>query len=130
MVKPVKLAVFCGLILATLPVSAQETGLLELGVTPPKDTIVPIGSVPPKKVIALDLGALRTDEAQLPAAPLTRSQRMALRAKKAMSRQRAVSNASRQRVARRQRQQRPPEDVMYDQDEGFPMGPDGEPILE
>lgn len=129
MLKHVKLAMIFLLVLWALPASAQQTGLLELGAKKSKDTIVPIGTVPPKKVIPLDLGALRTEEAQLPPAPLTRSQRMALRAKRAMSRQRAVSTASRQRVAERH-QQPPPKEPDYDFDEEVPLGSDGEPVLE
>ena len=125
----VKLAVILGLAAFGLPASAQENGLLELGTKPPKNTIVPIGSAPAKKTIPLKLGALRTEEAKLPPAPLTRSERMALRAKRAMSRQRAVSNASRQRVAERHRQP-PPKEAVYDAQEEIPVGANGDPILE
>ena len=128
MMNPARMAVVCGILLCASPVSAQENGLLLLGTSKSKDTIVPIGSAPPKKTIPLDLGSLRTEEVQLPPAPLTRSERMALRAKRAMSRQRAVSNASRNRVA--QRRQQPPKDVEYDLDEQMPLGADGQPILE
>ena len=129
MLKHVKLAMIFVLVLWALPASAQQNGLLELGSKKSKNTIVPIGTVPPKKTIPLNLGALRTEEAQLPPAPLTRSQRMALRAKRAMSRQRAVSNANRQRVAERHRRP-PPKEADYDFDEEIPLGSDGEPVLE
>lgn len=128
MLKAVKLAVICGFLLGALPASAEQAGLLELGTKSTKDTIVPIGSVPAKKIIPLNLGSLRTDEAQLPPAPLTRSQRMALRAKRAVSRQRAVGDARRSRNV--SRSQKPPQNVEYDLDEEAPMGSDGEPVLE
>ncbi|NKB53878.1 MAG: hypothetical protein GKR97_16965 [Rhizobiaceae bacterium] len=109
------------LILAAVPVHASS--LLELGKKPSKETIVSIGSAPIKKNIPLNLGDLRTVEAKLPPAPLTRSQRMALRAKKAASRQQQVTNARRrQRVAQQQ--------VEYDEDEGFAVDGIGEPIME
>ncbi|MEP0941649.1 MAG: hypothetical protein ABJH63_16665 [Rhizobiaceae bacterium] len=128
MLNAVKLAVICGLLLCTLPASAEQTGLLELGTKSTKDTIVPIGSVPAKKIIPLELGSLRTEEAQLPPAPLTRSQRMALRAKRAVSRQRAVGEARRSRNT--SRSHKPPQKVEYDMDEEIPMGSNGEPVLE
>lgn len=129
MFKLARLTLIFSVVLWVLPVSAQQSGMLELGAKKPKDTIVPIGTVPPKKIIPLNLGALRTEEAQLPPAPLTRTQRMALRAKRAMSRQRAVSNASRQPLAQRHRQP-PQKEANYDLDEEIPMGSDGEPVLE
>ena len=129
MFKLANLALIFSVVLWVLPASAQQAGMLELGTKKTKDTIVPIGTVPQKKTIPLKLGALRTEEAQLPPAPLTRSQRMALRAKRAMSRQRAVSNANRQRVAERHRQP-PPKEAEYDFDEEIPLGSDGEPVLE
>ncbi len=105
------------------PGPVHASGLLELGNNPSKDTILAIGSAPAKKIIPLNLGTLRTEEAKLPPAPLTRSQRMALRAKKAASRQHQVTNARRrQRVAQQQ--------VEFDQDEGFAMDGNGEPIME
>ncbi|MEP1207225.1 MAG: hypothetical protein ABJM29_06610 [Rhizobiaceae bacterium] len=107
------------LILASAPLHAE--GMLELKSKTSKQTIVPIGTAPKKKIIPLKLGSLRTSEAQLPAAPLTRSERMMLRAKRAVSRQKAVTNARRQRVAQRQ--------TDFDQDE-FPVDGSGEPVME
>ena len=107
------------LIPASAPLHAE--GLLELESKPSKKTIVAIGSVPDKKIIPLNLGSLRTSHAQLPPAPLTRSERMMLRAKRAVSRQKAVTNARRQRVAQRQGD--------FDQDE-FPVDGSGEPVME
>ena len=129
MLNAAKLVLIFSIVLWGLPASAQQNGMLELGTKKSKNTIVPIGTVPPKKTIPLKLGALRTEEAQLPPAPLTRSQRMALRAKRAMSRQRAVLNANRQRVAERHRRP-PPKEPEYDFDEEIPLGSDGEPVLE
>jgi len=100
----------------------QASSLLELGKSSSKKTIVSIGSVPEKKAIPLNLGLLRTDEAQLPPPPLTRQERMMLRAKRAVSRQTAVTNARRQRVAQRQDE--------YDETEEFPVDGNGDPILE
>lgn len=128
MLNPARQALLYGFLLTAWPAMGQESGLLELGTKPTKDTIVPIGTVPSKKTIPLNLGTLRTEEAKLPPAPLTRSERQALRAKRAMSRQRAVGNASRQRMA--QRQQQPVREAEYDLDEQIPLGADGEPVLE
>ena len=115
------------LTLASAP--APASGLLELGSKPSKDTIVPIGRAPEKKSITLDLGSLRTREAQLPPAPLTRGERMMLRAKRAMSRQQAVSNARRHRVSH-QPNRRVNEELEYDETEGFPVDSNGDPVME
>ena len=104
---------------------ATANGVLELGTKSPDQTIVAIGSVPEKKKIQLELGGLRTREAQLPPAPLTRNERMALRAKRAVDRQRQVSNARRHRPP-----PPPPSGDLYDESEGFPVDGNGEPILE
>ena len=110
-------------------VPAHASGLLELGSKPAKQTIVPIGKAPEKQSISLNLGSLRTREAQLPPAPLTRSERMMLRAKRAMSRQRAVTNARRQRVSH-QPNRRVDQEVEYDETEGFPLDSNGDPVME
>lgn len=116
-----------GIMLATLcqPIAAAASGMLELGVKKQTETILTIGTAPPKKKIELDLGNLRTREAQLPPAPLTRTERMALRAKRAVARQRQVSNARRHR-----RENKPATPEAYDESEGFPVDGNGEPVLE
>lgn len=48
-----------------------------------KGSIEKVGKVPVKKKIVLDLGGLRTVEAQLPKKPLSYEERMALRIKRA-----------------------------------------------
>ncbi|MGI9365356.1 MAG: hypothetical protein ACR2O8_09255 [Rhizobiaceae bacterium] len=108
-----------------LSAHANEAGMLELGKKPEKETILAIGSTAPKKKIELDLGALRTDEATLPPAPLTRSERMALRARLAVSRQKAVSNARRRQPLDRS----PVNRDDFDQDI-FAVDENGEPIME
>lgn len=108
-----------------LPVHSNEAGMLELGKRPEKETILPIGSTAPKRKIELNLGALRTDEVTLPPAPLTRSERMALRARLAVSRQKAVSNARRRQPLDRS----PVNRDDFDQDI-FAVDENGEPIME
>ena len=108
-----------------LPATANEAGMLELGKRPEKETILSIGSTAPKRKIELDLGALRTEEANLPPAPLTRSERMALRARLAVSRQNAVSNARRRHPVNRASSSRDD----FDQDT-FAVDAAGEPIME
>ena len=117
------------LVLMCASVPVQASGLLELGSKPAKETIVPIGKTPEKRSISLDLGSLRTREAQLPPAPLTRSERMMLRAKRAMSRQQAVTDARRQRISH-QPNRRTDQEVEYDETEGFPIDSNGDPVME
>ena len=117
------------MVLASASAPAHATGLVELGSKPAKKTIVPIGRAPEKKSISLDLGSLRTREAQLPPPPLTRRERMMLRAERAMSRQQAVTNARRQRVSH-QPNRRVNEEVEYDETEGFPVDSNGDPVME
>ena len=119
-------AALMGFMLATLcQTVAAASGMLELGVKKQSETILTIGTAPPKKKIELDLGSLRTRDAQLPPAPLTRTERMALRAKRAVARQRQVSNARRHR-----QESRPTAPEAYDESEGFPVDGNGEPVLE
>lgn len=65
-----------------------------------------IGTVPPKRFIDLDLGKLRTRDARLPGGMLTVKDRERLRARQAIERQEAVSEA-----------RRPPEPARYVNDE-------------
>jgi hypothetical protein len=121
MLRPAMLALLSGLILTVSAATSSAANFLELGQRPSKETILSIGRVPVKKNISLDLGGIRTGEAQLPPAPLSRSERMALRSRMAVSRQRDVSNARRQRVAQKQ--------TPFDEDE-FPVDENGEAIFE
>lgn len=102
-----KILAFCVLLVGLMATSVPTlaSNILELGKSTRDNSIVTLGTAPPKKITQLDLGGLRTREAQLPAAPLTRSQRMTVRAKLAIRRQEAVRNAVRERkVIRRKRE--------------------------
>lgn len=121
------LASLAALALISESQTAQSGSMLELGTKTAKETIVPIGTVPEKKIIPLKLGSLRTDEAKLPPPPLTRSERMMLRAKRAVSRQQEVTKASRQRVAQNRVAQNRDE---YDETEDFPVDANGDPVME
>ncbi len=102
--------------LATMSVPASATTILELSKKPGSKTILNIGTAPPEKKTPLNLGALRTREAQLPAAPLSRSQRMTLRAKMAVDRQRAVQHARRERkVIKREHDDEFDEEIAIDE---------------
>ena len=81
--------------MSSLVTGVGASNMLELGAKPKETSILAIGTVPVQKKIPLSLGGLRTEEAALPPLPLTREERMALRAKHAASRQRAVTNARR-----------------------------------
>lgn len=74
---------------------ANANNLLTLDNAAKGQTIESIGVVPEKKEKNLKLGVLRTREAQLPGGLLSLEDRMRLRAKRALSRQREVSFARR-----------------------------------
>lgn len=80
--------------LTTSTASANESFAV---LKPKSKNIVAIGRVPPKRKVVLQLGALRTDEASLPARKKSLKERMELRRKRALQRQRNVTNASRDR---------------------------------
>ena len=123
MFRPAMLALSTGLILTANIASGNAASFLELGQQTPKDTILSIGTTPEPKTISLNLGSLRTGEAQLPPPPLTRAERMALRARMGVTRQQDVSNARRPTAVRVNR------DASFDEDE-FQVDEDGEPVPE
>ena len=123
MFKPAMLALSTGLILTVTGASGNDSSFLELGQKPIKETIQSIGTTPEQKIISLELGSIRTGEAQLPPPLLTRADRMALRARLGVSRQKDVSNARRQRAVDTRREAR------FDEDE-FLTDENGEAILE
>jgi hypothetical protein len=80
---------------AALSNSALASSYLELGVSKKSSTITTIGKAPDKEKKNLKLGVLRTREARLPNGVLSLEDRMRLRAKRAVSRQKAVTEARR-----------------------------------
>ena len=86
----------CALLLTSISAtSALASSLITLGGAKADKTISTIGTAPVKKIKPLNLGKLRTREAQLPGGLLTLADRMKLRAKRARTRQKAVTFASR-----------------------------------
>lgn len=92
-----RVLILCMLTTLSVPVDAvaETSTILMLGNTTDNESILSIGSAPIKKKKELELGILRTREAELPGGLLTLADRMKLRAKRGLARQRAVGNARR-----------------------------------
>lgn len=74
---------------------AQAAGIQELGAPTSKTTLLSLGTAPEKKNIVLNLGELRTGEAELPPGPLSLADRARLRARLAAERQSRINVAAR-----------------------------------
>lgn len=88
------LAAACSLGGIVVPAFGAENYVLELPEAETKQIEV-IGTVPPKRYIELDLGDLRTREARLPGGFYSSEERGLMRARRALERQRAVTDARR-----------------------------------
>lgn len=115
--------------------TASASNLLELGGAKKEETILAIGSAPVKKIKPLDLGELRTGDAQLPGGLLSRSERMSLRARLALKRQEEVSRASRAREERNQQFEQARSSASSDQSPPPPdtevvYGDNNQPVLQ
>ena len=133
MVHALKTAASAALIFSGLVSISHASNLVQLDKKPASKTIVAIGTVPEPKKVPLDLGPLRTGEPKLPGGVLTRQERMELRARRALERQRQVTRASRKRVTRRsagptkKRRIQPPS---YDGEVEVALDENGQPTME
>ncbi|MEM1316989.1 MAG: hypothetical protein AAGF29_01850 [Pseudomonadota bacterium] len=88
-----------GFFVACLPAAASGSSYMTIGLPDKEKAVTAIGVAPEKETIELNLGGLRTGEAQLPGGSTTLRERMEMRARLREKRQMAVTMATREPVS-------------------------------
>lgn len=109
--------IFAMIFFVAMQPALSSDQFLELA-APKKVNLEVIGTVPPKRHIDLDLGKLRTENARLPDGERDLEARKRLRVRRSLARQRAVTNAKRNKTEEIAREKSDSKDASNDGKEG------------